>query len=195
MSADQTIVLLADTHVPDRAKRLDPILLEAIAQDKPDQIFHAGDVSSHAAIEVLEQIAPVTAVMGNRDWMMNHKLPLVYQTTINGVSLTLTHGHISMAHYLYNYAVLLLTISKKSHHYYQKQLARRFPGSPVIIYGHTHYQVNETQEGILFINPGTTLPQSINHHKINYSVLTICGDGVCSVSPRALTPSPKELPV
>ena len=54
------IVVVSDTH-----GRLDRAVLAACAG--ADHIIHAGDVGSGAVLEALANVAPLTAVRGNRD--------------------------------------------------------------------------------------------------------------------------------
>ena len=54
------IGVISDTH-----NFLDPRIPELFAG--VDHIFHAGDIGRHTLIVALEQIAPVTAVVGNND--------------------------------------------------------------------------------------------------------------------------------
>lgn len=189
MYTEHRIVLLADTHVGDRVKALDPALLAAIKADQPEAILHAGDVVRPQVLEELARIAPVHAVMGNRDWLRRQRLPMAIYTEINGVRFTLSHGHINMFHYLYNYLYLFLTGNKRTHLYYQKALARLYPQADVIIYGHTYFAVDEMMDGQRFINPGTGLPQARNHFTLQYSLMLVAPDGTLQVLPRQITPS------
>jgi predicted phosphodiesterase len=94
-----------------------------------------------------------------------------------------------MFHYLYNYLYLFLTGNKRTHLYYQKALARLYPQADVIIYGHTHFAVDEMMDGHRFINPGTGLPQARNHFTLQYSLMLVAPDGTLQVLPRQITPS------
>ena len=92
MAEDQRIVILADTHVGDRTSEIAPSLLRAIETERPDRIFHAGDVCTPETIQMLSHIAPTDAVQGNRDWFMGYRLPMECRSEINGVRVTLAHG-------------------------------------------------------------------------------------------------------
>lgn len=58
------IGVLSDTHIPKRAKKLPRIVLETFGH--VDHIIHAGDVMTMDVINSLEELAPVTAIAGNR---------------------------------------------------------------------------------------------------------------------------------
>lgn len=75
MLTSKKIAIIADTHVGDRIQQLEPTLMSALQNEKPDQILHAGDVSTPEVIEQLESLAPTLAVQGNRDWFLGYKLP------------------------------------------------------------------------------------------------------------------------
>ena len=141
MSTNQKIVILADTHVGDRTKVLEPALFNAIQKEQPDQIFHAGDVCTPEVIEQLETIAPTLAVQGNRDWFLGYKLPKEIQLEVNGLNLTLTHGHFSIWHWFWNYVRLFLTREALNDHHFQRELAKQYPQSDIIIYGHLHIRL------------------------------------------------------
>ena len=64
-----TLGVVADTHVPDRARQINPDLLRVLRQAQVQAILHAGDVCSQVVLDQLGQIAPVYAVRGNRDWI------------------------------------------------------------------------------------------------------------------------------
>lgn len=121
MSTDQRIVILADTHVGDRTSEIEPALLRAIAAELPDRIFHAGDVCKPEAIERLSQIAPTDAVQGNRDWFMGYRLPMEYHHQINGIKITLAHGHMSIWQWFLNYVVLFMFGTMSGHRHFTKK--------------------------------------------------------------------------
>lgn len=189
MPSDHRFALLADTHVGDRVKRLDPALYHALLQAQPEAILHAGDVCNHTTITQLSQIAPVYAVMGNRDWLRGHYLPMAIHAEVNGVKITLTHGHLSLLHYAGNYLRLFFTGAKTSLSEFQKKLARKYPYADVIIYGHTHYQIDMVMDGKRFINPGAAIPQKLNDYTLQYMLLTITATGEVITERRALKPT------
>lgn len=153
--------VLSDTHVPDRSRRLDPQILARYKDLKVHAILHAGDVSSPVVLRDLEEVAPVYAARGNRDWFLLHSLPAVVQLTFYGVPVLLTHGHGSLLTYLRDRVYFM------RHGYqlqrYQTRIASEYPDSRVIIFGHTHHALNQWVDGRLLFNPGCAhLPNEIN---------------------------------
>lgn len=188
MSEDQRIVILADTHVGDRTSEIEPALLRAVEAENPDRIFHAGDVCKPEAIERLSQIAPTDAVQGNRDWFMGYRLPLECHHEINGVRITLAHGHISIWQWFMNYVVLFLFGTMSGHRKFQAKLAKKHPGANVIVYGHIHVRHDEVMDGIRFLNPGVSYPERRNQYQSQYAVLTISREGEVRAEFKSVQP-------
>ena len=121
------IGVISDTH-----NFLDPRVAELFAG--VEHILHAGDVGTAFITFQLEQIAPVTAVLGNTD---------------SGVDLKLTEvvemgGRKFLVHHIVNPRVLGDDLKPR--------LVRVRPD--VIVFGHTHKPFCETIGGVLFFNPG-----------------------------------------
>lgn len=188
MSSTKRIVIIADTHVGDRSKELEPALFKAIEQEQPDMIFHAGDVCKSVVIDQLETIAPTLVVQGNRDWFLGHKLPKDYQININGLEIALAHGHFSIWHWFWNYIYLFLTWRVHDNLFFQKKLAQYYPNAQVIIYGHLHYPFDEIFEGKHFLNPGVGHPEWRNNFRPGYIVLTIEPDATYSTKMKFVNP-------
>ena len=188
MATDQRIVILADTHVGDRTSEIEPALLRAVEEEIPDRIFHAGDVCKPEAIERLSQIAPTDAVQGNRDWFMGYRLPLECHHEINGVKITLAHGHISIWQWFMNYVVLFLFGTMSGHRKFQAKLAKKYPGANVIVYGHIHVRHDEVMDGIRFLNPGVSYPERRNQYQSQYAVLTISREGEVRAEFKSVQP-------
>ena len=190
MSTNQKIVILADTHVGDRTKVLEPALFSAIQKEQPDQILHGGDVCTPEVIEQLETIAPTLAVQGNRDWFLGYKLPKEIQLEVNGLNLTLTHGHFSIWHWFWNYVRLFLTREALNDRHFQRELAKQYPQSDIIIYGHLHYSSTEIMDGKQFLNPGVGYPERRNNFRPGYIVLNINSDGEHTTSLKFINLQP-----
>lgn len=188
MATDQRIVILADTHVGDRTPVIEPALLRAVEAELPDRIYHAGDVCKPEAIERLSQIAPTDAVQGNRDWFMGYRLPLECHHEINGVRITLAHGHISIWQWFMNYVVLFLFGTMSGHRKFQAKLAKKYPGANVIVYGHIHVRHDEVMDGIRFLNPGVSYPERRNQYQSQYAVLTISREGEVRAEFKSVQP-------
>jgi putative phosphoesterase len=104
-----------------------------------DEILHAGDIVSVAALAEIETIAPVTAVRGNMDdRAIADGLPEEVLVTRDGVRIAIVHGH---------------RIGRAS----VDDLIRRFDSlSPdLVVWGHIHEPVSRLWNGVTYFNPGT----------------------------------------
>jgi putative phosphoesterase len=100
-----------------------------------DHILHAGDIGSHRIILELEQIAPITAVLGNTD---DPGLHFRLTETIELARRKFLIHHIVNPHALEDRL--------------QSLIVQHQPD--VVVFGHTHKPFNETINGILYFNPG-----------------------------------------
>ena len=122
------IGVISDTH-----NYLDPAVLKMFAG--VDHILHGGDVGQPKILYELEQIAPVTAVLGNTDDPgFGYRLTEVVEL---GQLKFLLH-HIVNPH-VPGEAML-------------ERLTRHRPD--VVIFGHTHKPFSERINGLLYFNPG-----------------------------------------
>lgn len=85
------LLLLADTHVPLRAKRLPEAVWRAI--DDADVVIHAGDWVDLATLEAIEhRAARLIAVYGNNDGPdLRARLPEVARAEIEGLRIAVVH--------------------------------------------------------------------------------------------------------
>ncbi len=146
--------VIADTHVPDRARALHPRILPAFREARVHAILHAGDVCTPSILEELSAVAPVYAVRGNRDWFRSKDLPMARQLTFEGITIGLTHGHGSLPSYLWDLLMSLLRGPLRFAHFEQKAL-RACPGAHAVVFGHSHAPINRRQDGVLLFNPGS----------------------------------------
>ena len=122
------IGVISDTH-----NYLDPRIPALFAG--VDHILHAGDIGLPAILLQLEQIAPVTAVLGNTDD------PGFHYRQIEVVEVA---GRKFLLHHITN--PLALTDPLKA------RIARERPHA--VVFGHTHKPFCQTIDGVLFFNPG-----------------------------------------
>jgi hypothetical protein len=169
------IGVIADTHIPDRAPDFPAGLLEALRAAEVDLILHAGDVSSWRAVKALEEIAPVTVVQGNRDWLYRMGTPKSASLNIHGRRIVLAHGHRTMLHYLTD-KWAYMTRGYIFERYYD-HLSADYPEADVVIFGHTHHQTARWVKGHLFFNPGAAYPCGHNDDTPEYGFLSISPDG------------------
>lgn len=145
--------IVSDTHVPDRVLGLHPALLGELRGRQVNMILHAGDVSIHSVISQLEQVAPVRAVLGNRDVLLAREFSMTQEIKIHDTVLALTHGHMGARTYWSDKFAYLTSGYRFTR--YQKRLEAAFPDARIIVYGHTHHPENCWVDGKLYFNPGS----------------------------------------
>ena len=147
------IGVIADTHVPDRRRSLHPDVLRIYRSARVCAILHAGDVSVPSVLAQLEEIAPVHAVRGNRDWVALRHLPAKCQLNIAGVEIGLSHGHGLPLNYMIDRIDYMIRGYRLE--LFKARLLAAFPQAKVIVFGHTHRPLNDWEDGILLFNPGS----------------------------------------
>lgn len=170
-----TLGVVADTHIPDRARKLPDGLLEKLEEAQVQRILHAGDASSWQVVRDLERIAPVSIVQGNRDWLLGMRVPKHISFTANGISITLAHGHRSILNYLIDKWAYI----RKGYRFkrYYDQLTHDYPDADVIIFGHTHHQTAKWVDGRLLFNPGAAYPCRYNKFTPQFGIISITSEG------------------
>lgn len=127
-------VILADTHIPRRARTLPEGLVPYL--ERADLILHAGDLIVPSVLEGLFAYnAPVHAVKGNVD-MLESDLPETLQLEFDGAKIAMIHDS-----------------GRKEGR--RKRLGKRFPEARVIVFGHSHIPFLEDENGLLLLNPGS----------------------------------------
>jgi uncharacterized protein len=123
------IGVISDTH-----GLLRPEAVKALRGS--DRIIHAGDIGAPEILEELSRIATVTAIRGNIDrapW--SQKLPETEVVEIGGISIYVLHD---LA---------------------QLNLKPEAAGFAAVISGHSHVPKQETENGVLYFNPGSAGPR------------------------------------
>ncbi|UNO42946.1 metallophosphoesterase [Streptomyces sp. MST-110588] len=131
------LLLMSDTHLPKRAKRLPDELLAHIPL--ADAVVHAGDWVDTATLDLLEsRAARVVGVYGNNDGPeLRARLPEVARTELGGVRLAVVHE----------------TGPAKGR---EQRCADRFPDVDVLVFGHSHIPWDSVAPGGLrLLNPGS----------------------------------------
>ncbi|MEJ0089544.1 MAG: metallophosphoesterase family protein [Limisphaerales bacterium] len=121
------IGVISDTH-----GFLDPQIIKLFAG--VGHILHAGDIGDSFIPFELEQIAPVTVVVGNNDPDLSYKETEVVE--------------LASRKFLVHHIVRPDAPAEKL----QARIKREQPD--VVVFGHTHKRFSETLGGILFLNPG-----------------------------------------
>lgn len=132
-----TMLLLADTHIPARAKRLPGAVLDAI--DAADIVVHAGDWVDLATLDVIESRAKLfSGVYGNNDGAdLRERLPEVARFDVNGQRCAVIHE----------------TGPARRR---EERMDQAFPDTDILIFGHSHIPWDSvTPAGLRLLNPGS----------------------------------------
>lgn len=131
------LLLTSDTHLPRRAKRLPPELLDHLAL--ADVVVHAGDWVDTATVDLLEAGAKrLIGVYGNNDGAdLRARLPLVARAELGGLRFGVVH-------------------ETGPSHGRERRCAERFPDLDVLVFGHSHIPWDSVAPGGLrLLNPGS----------------------------------------
>ncbi len=131
------LLLLADTHVPARARDL-PAEVWAAA-DEADVVLHAGDWVDVALLDALAGRARrLIGVVGNNDGpALRSRLPEVARAVLGGVRLAVVHETGPAAGR-------------------ERRCAARFPDVDALVFGHSHIPWDSTApSGLRLLNPGS----------------------------------------
>ena len=132
-----SILIVSDTHVPQRARRLPDQLWRAI--DEADVVIHAGDWNDVPLLDEVEARATrLVAVYGNNDGpALRARLPEVTHETIDGVRFAVVHE----------------TGRRDGR---EARMAATYPGVDVLVFGHSHIPWDTTaHSGLRLLNPGS----------------------------------------
>lgn len=131
------LLLIADTHLPKRARDLPAPVWRAV--DQADVVLHAGDWVDVAALDRLEErAARLVGVWGNNDGPeLRERLPEIARETIGGVRLGMIHETGAAA-------------GRES------RMDSAFPGLDVLVFAHSHIPWDSTTpQGLRLLNPGS----------------------------------------
>jgi uncharacterized protein len=131
------LLLLADTHVPKRARDLPPAVWDEV--DAADVVVHAGDWVEPRLLDVLEERAQrLVAVFGNNDGPeLRARLPAVARTDVGGVRLAVIHE----------------TGDAKGR---ERRCSEAYADVDVLVFGHSHIPWDSTTaSGLRLLNPGS----------------------------------------
>ncbi len=127
------VLVLADTHIPRRAKGLPEALVPHL--ERAAQILHAGDLLEKPVIEELSRYAPVRAVKGNVDGP-EVNLPETLEFEVGDIPVAMVHD----------------SGQGKGR---RARMRRRFPGARVVVFGHSHIPLLEDDGELMLFNPGS----------------------------------------
>jgi putative phosphoesterase len=131
------LLLLADTHVPKRAKDMPAQVWDEVTS--ADVVVHAGDWVDVSLLDALEERSRrLVAVYGNNDGPeLRARLPEVAEARLDGVGLAVVHETGPAAGR-------------------ERRCAERFTGFDVLVFGHSHIPWDTTADsGLRLLNPGS----------------------------------------
>ena len=131
------LLLIADTHVPKRARDLPARVWDEVAA--ADVVIHAGDWVEPALLDALESRAErLVACWGNNDGAeLRRRLPERADVTLGGVRFTVTHE----------------TGASGGR---EARMAKAYPDTDVLVFGHSHIPWDTfAKTGLRLLNPGS----------------------------------------
>jgi len=130
------LLVVSDTHVPARARRLPESLRRAA--EAADLVVHAGDWVEASVLDDLLQYGPVLGVWGNNDGAdLRSRLPEVARQTIEGVRFGVVHE----------------TGPAQGR---ESRMDAAYPDLDVLVFGHSHIPWDTTTaHGLRLLNPGS----------------------------------------
>ena len=131
------LLLIADTHVPKRARDLPAQVWDEVAD--ADAVIHAGDWVAPTLLDELDaRAARLVGCWGNNDGpALRARLPERADATLGGVRFTVVHETGGAAGR-------------------EERMSRLYPDSEVLVFGHSHIPWDTTTEtGLRLLNPGS----------------------------------------
>ena len=150
------LLLISDTHLPVRAKKLPAPVWEAV--DGADVVVHAGDWVSVALLDELEARAKLLiGCWGNNDGPeLRARLPEVARVNLEGVSVAVVHE----------------TGPAKGR---EARCEAAYPGVDLLVFGHSHIPWDTTgPRGLRLLNPGSPTDRRRQPY-CTYQTATITG--------------------
>jgi putative phosphoesterase len=131
------LLLIADTHVPRRARDLPPRVWDEVA--RADVVLHAGDwVVSELLDELTAKAERLVACWGNNDGdPLRSRLPERADVVLDGLRFTVVHETGASAGR-------------------DARMSRLYPDTDVLVFGHSHIPWDSTSgTGLRLLNPGS----------------------------------------
>lgn len=143
------VLIVSDTH------KKNENYFQVLEQQKPDMVIHCGDAegSEYALTEAAD--CPVKIVLGNNDFFSY--LPRELILDIGPYKVWVVHGH--------NYYVSMGNENIK------REAALR--GMDIVMYGHTHRPVLDTEGDVVAVNPGSLSYPRQEGHRPSYAIMEL----------------------
>jgi putative phosphoesterase len=155
------IGLISDTHIREPSEHL-PLKVEESFQNV-NLILHAGDIYDPSVLDALERIAPVLAAAGDDDCgatIKDRRVKTKYVFPVGEKVVWLLHD--SALYYSYKSGRITENLN---------QGESEIPD--IVVFGHTHYPIVESHQGILFINPGSAMSIGNDSDRPSVAILNI----------------------
>ncbi|CAM2754250.1 YfcE family phosphodiesterase [Mycobacterium intermedium] len=156
------LLLIADTHVPKRARDLPAQVWDEVA--KADVVIHAGDWVTPELLDQLEaRAARLIACWGNNDGPeLRARLPEQADAILEGLRFTVVHETGAAAGR-------------------EARMSRRYPDTDVLVFGHSHIPWDTaTPAGLRLLNPGSPTDRRRQPH-CTYMTATVENAALTSV--------------
>jgi putative phosphoesterase len=163
------LLLLADTHLPKRAKDLPAAVWQAV--EEADVVVHAGDWVDVRLLDELEARSQrLVGVHGNNDHgVLRERLPEVARVELDGVRIGVVHE----------------TGQAKGR---EERMAAAYPDLDVLVFGHSHIPWDTTAgSGLRLLNPGSPTDRRRQPH-CTYMTATTYDGAVHDVTLHRLPP-------
>ena len=118
-----------------------------------DAILHGGDINRQSIVDELRQYAPLYVVRGNNDKDWAEAIPHDLTVTLGGVTFFMVHN--------------------------KKEVPQDLSGVDVVVFGHSHKYMQQEQDGVLWLNPGSCGPRRF-HQEITMMLAEVA-DGRITV--------------
>jgi uncharacterized protein len=162
------VLLLADTHLPVRARTLPAQVWDAVAS--VDLVVHAGDWVSVALLDELEErAAGLLGCYGNNDGPeLRRRLPEVATAELEGVRVGVVHE----------------TGQRQGR---ERRMRAAFPDLDLLVFGHSHIPWDTSGDGLRLLNPGSPTDRR-RQPFCTYLTLRLAGGGVHDVELHRIPP-------
>ena len=128
-----------------------------------DVILHVGDINKQSIVDELRQYAPLYVVRGNNDKDWAEAIPHDLTVMLGGVTFYMVHN--------------------------KKEVPKDLVGVDVVVFGHSHKYLQQEQDGVLWLNPGSCGPRRF-HQEITMMLAQIA-DGRITVDKVMIPHEPK----
>ena len=140
------VVVLSDTHSPRFWKGCPRAV--AAHLDGADLILHAGDVCTPDVLDELAAYAPVRVVLGNNDGpdVAAWGAPETLEIEIGGLDVAMIHD-------------------SGARDGRMARMRRRFPAADLVVFGHSHIPLTESEGAFRIFNPGSPTDKRRQPHR------------------------------